>query len=730
MGQYKFSDTASAELAASKEANASLESRLKDEASAHACTKLLLQEHIIRAEDGDKLSLVLDRMPVMMTAFDRDGKCVAWNGECERVTGYSAEEMVGTPNVHELAIPDPTHRARMLELWTSKRDSRDWEVEFTAKDGRILTIAWSNVPGKFAIRDWSTWSVGVDVTARNRVEAALEKSRGELKQKVTLRTLELEKANANIAARERTLDGLKESERRLLDSQRVARIGTFEHDLRTGEMVWTDEVFRLLGFEPGEVDPCIATYLERVHPDDAEIVLQAQLATQRGEQPLDSVRRIVLPDGSIRVIDTVANIVRDEGGRPIRVIRTMQDITDRVRADEALRTSQSMFECAFESSPSLASIVNAADRRLLKVNDAWCKRLGYNREDVVGKTTDELGIWADARSQHRIRDELDRRGVVRSFPTELRSALGDTVFVEAFADALEFEGGEAIFTVAHDMTERKRYEDALWEAKENAELANRTKSEFLANVSHELRTPLNAILGFSDMMSMGVAGPLTEKQSDYISDIHQSGEYLLSLIGDLIDLSTIELGKMNLDLEQVDLETCVDECVTQMRARIEEAGIRLCTSDFSGLPPIRADKRRIKQILLNLLSNASKFTNPDGEITIDGTLTDNRECAIVVRDTGVGMTQAMINGASTAFRRGDDPMLRNSEGAGLGLSLVYSMVGGHGGRVAIKSALGQGTAVTVTFPMDGPPEQGAGRSSRTRRAALSTIGSEGQRDED
>lgn len=140
----------------------------------------------------------------MMNAFDRDGICVAWNGECERVTGYSAEEMIGTQNVHELTMPDPTYRARMLEVWSSKRDARDREVELTAKDGRILTIAWSNISENFAIRDWSTWSIGVDVTERNRVEAALEKSRGELEQKVTLRTLGLDNANAHLRVEKNT----------------------------------------------------------------------------------------------------------------------------------------------------------------------------------------------------------------------------------------------------------------------------------------------------------------------------------------------------------------------------------------------------------------------------------------------------------------------------------------------------------------------------------------------
>jgi PAS domain S-box-containing protein len=366
----------------------------------------------------------------------------------------------------------------------------------------------------------------------------------------------------------------------------------------------------------------------------------------------------------------------------------MIDITERKRAEKALRTSESMFERAFESSPSLSSIVSIEDRRMLRVNDAWCRTLGYNREDVIGKFTDDLDVWPDDDAKKRLRGEFALNGFVRAFPIELRSARGDAVYVDTYADVLEFEGGKAIFTVSHDRTERKRYEDAVWAAKENAELANRTKSEFLANVSHELRTPLNAILGFSEMMEMGLAGPLTEKQTEYLADIHRSGEHLLGLINDVIDLSTIELGKMKLALESVDLAVCIEECAAQMKYKMAEAGLSLRVGELSVLPSVTGDRRRIKQVLLNLLSNAAKFTDPDGEITIEGTVTAARECGINIADTGVGMTPTLVQQALTAFSRGDDPMVRNKEGAGLGLSLVQSLVKAHGGRVAIESTWG------------------------------------------
>ena len=495
---------------------------------------------------------------------------------------------------------------------------------------------------------------------------------------------------------------IRESRNDLAAAQRIAHVGSWRRDSDTDELVWSDEHWAIFGLEPGEVswiDP--AFFDSFVHPDDLEAVQNDKQRAMEAGSSFDSAFRIVRRDGEVRSVHSRS----ESGGTDDRrhFVGTIQDVTDRVQAEDALRSSQSMFERAFESSPGLAFIVSFADRRLVKVNDAWCKRLGYKREEVIGRTTDELGFWNDDEARKKLaRDEIARTGAVRDFRTTLRSALGDTIHVETSADSLEYDGGRAIFTVAHDRTERKRFEDAIWEAKENAELANRTKSEFLANVSHELRTPLNAILGFSEMMGSGLVGPLTGKQTEYLSDIRASGEHLLGLIGDVIDLSTIELGKMKLVVEQVDLHKCVEECVTQVRNRIAELGLTLRIGDFMDLPLISGDKRRIKQVIINLLSNASKFTEPGGKITVAGVETDQNECAVTVTDTGVGMNKEMIRQALTAFKRGDDPMLRNMEGAGLGLSLVQSMVESHGGSVAIESALGEGTKVTVTFPIDGP----------------------------
>ena len=199
-------NTGLTELTSLRAKCASLESRLKEKKTAHTCTRELLRDNIARGEDENKLRQVLENMPVMMNAFDEDGVCVAWNRECERLTGYGAAEMIGSTDVPDLAMPDPTYRARMMELWPSKQNTRDWEVEFTAKDGRKLTIAWSNISDSFPVKSWATWAIGVDVTERKRVLGQLLQSREEVRKSEEFLRLFMESATDSFAILDQNLN--------------------------------------------------------------------------------------------------------------------------------------------------------------------------------------------------------------------------------------------------------------------------------------------------------------------------------------------------------------------------------------------------------------------------------------------------------------------------------------------------------------------------------------------
>jgi signal transduction histidine kinase len=228
------------------------------------------------------------------------------------------------------------------------------------------------------------------------------------------------------------------------------------------------------------------------------------------------------------------------------------------------------------------------------------------------------------------------------------------------------------------------------------EVANRHKSEFLANMSHELRTPLNAIIGFSDVLIERMFGELNDKQLEYLKDIHSSGHHLLNLINDILDLSKIEAGRMELDVSRFDLSLALQSAMTLVRERATRNGVRLAL-DANGIGEWVADERKVKQVLLNLLSNAVKFTPEGGRVSLNARR-ENSAIEISVIDTGVGIAEEDRAKVFEEFRQAGGSYLRKSEGTGLGLALARRFVELHGGEIRLHSKAGEGSTFTFTLP--------------------------------
>ncbi len=404
----------------------------------------------------------------------------------------------------------------------------------------------------------------------------------------------------------------------------------------------------------------------------------------------------------------------------------LRDIGDRKQAEAEIRRAKARFESVLNNIDATVYVVDLRSHEILYVNGQSKAQFG----DVVGKT-----CWQSLKGKTdgpcdgcAIPRLLDQDGRPNGVQVSEHYETTTGRWLECRDQAVYWTDGRLVLMqIATDVTERKRHEVELqerndriaqqadelkslaWrldaarcdaeEASRQAQAANQAKSAFLAAMSHELRTPLNSILGFSEVIRDEIFGPLgTHRYADYASDIHTSGRHLLDLINDVLDLSKIEAGKLDLALEPVDVRQLLQSCSKLVRERAQQQGLALLLETEPMLPEITADERAVKQIVLNLLSNALKFTDRGGEVILRADRTPANGVRITVADSGCGIPSDRLERVLQPFEQADNAYARASGGTGLGLALVKSFAELHGGSIAITSTVGVGTVVNVTLP--------------------------------
>jgi PAS domain S-box-containing protein len=292
-------------------------------------------------------------------------------------------------------------------------------------------------------------------------------------------------------------------------------------------------------------------------------------------------------------------------------------------------------------------------------------------------------------------------GETRTGTYRVRHAGGHYIWFEVSTRGIYDEVTGAFrqeISVGRNITERKEQELKMRAAQERAEAANKTKSQFLAAMSHELRTPLNAILGFSDILKGEQFGPVgSPRYREYAEAINSSGVHLLGLINDILDMSMLDNGRLELSLEFVELPRLIAECMRYIEPQANKADVRLHSNLDANATLLHADQRRLRQILLNLLSNSVKFTPAGGDVRV-ATCARDKGVAITVADTGIGMEAASIPKALERFGQIDSSLARKYEGTGLGLPLTKQLAELHGATFSVESEMGSGTAITIFFP--------------------------------
>ncbi len=433
---------------------------------------------------------------------------------------------------------------------------------------------------------------------------------------------------------------------------------------------------------------------------------------------------IIRKDGEVRNLEVFNREVLWGGEKQFQLIYL--DITERKRAEEALRESEERYRDLFENANDLIQRVTP-DGHFLYVNKAWREMLGYSEKEVANLTLWDI-IHPDFIPHCReVFQEVISGETVKNVEAVFVAKDGKLVTVEGNANSWA-RGGEVVATrgIFRDITERKKMEQELRERNEQLdaqneelrsqseelmaqqqelvektgelEVAGQAKSEFLAQMSHELRTPLHVIIGFSELMMDGVVGKVNKEQRQCLDDIWGGGQHLLGLIDDILDLSKIESGKMELKLANFAIGNLMEALRRTMATRFAQKNQSFDVKVEEGLPPVRADRDKVRQVLLNLLSNSSKFT-PDGSKLKVEAVMENNWCRVSVIDNGIGIKQEDQERIFEPFCQLDSALEKEERGTGLGLTIARQIVEKHGGRIWVESEYGKGSRFTFTLPL-------------------------------
>ncbi|MEO5336412.1 MAG: ATP-binding protein [Magnetospirillum sp. WYHS-4] len=485
--------------------------------------------------------------------------------------------------------------------------------------------------------------------------------------------------------------------------------GLWDWDIATDQVFLSPRLRTIFQIDENERFLNGRDWLGIIHPEDRRTYLDAMRDHLRGRTAFFSADYRVMR-GEVRWVRQRGLALRGDDGRAYRMAGSVADITLQRRGEESLRLAASVFA----HSPH-AIMISDAGNRILDVNPAFTAVTGYTKDEAVGKTPGILSsgrhdkafyarMWSDLAEEGKWAGEIwNRRKAGEIYPEwlEISTQKGPrgeiTHYIAQFSDISRAKRDEE--RLAEGARQLARQNVELEQTLVRARESNRAKSEFLAAMSHELRTPLNAVIGFSDAMLAEIFGQVGDaRYVSYLKNIRDSGQHLLDVINDILDVSKVEAGRVDLIEEPVDIAACIDASLRLVRERAEREGVMLAAQIESGLPGLKADERRLKQIFLNLLSNAIKFTNPGGRITVRAWVPKDEGMTVSVADTGIGIARKDLARVLTPFTQVDSELSRKYEGTGLGLPLTKGLVEAHGGTLTIDSELGVGTTVTVCFP--------------------------------
>jgi len=588
------------------------------------------------------------------------------NHEFSRATGYSREEVLGKTYWEVGVWPSREESDNFAATLTRTGEVRNMRANFYAKDGSVIPCLMSGV------------------------------------------LLELD-GKPSCLTITRNIGDLLAAEQRLIESEASLR-KIFDSILDPlsitdldGRFVDVNEEFTRLTKFPregiiGKTSPGVA--------DNGNAGLQSQyVESLRTTGQVRNFEVTIRSRSGVEIPLLLSSVVVELGGQP-RVVTIARDITKRKEQERKLQSSEAMLREIFDSSVDNIALTDMSDGVIIDVNNEIVRSLGLKKNEIVGKRFDQVKVWASSERLELFTETLRRQREVRNFETTFRTASGTTFPALISAVVLELGGRQCALSIARDITD-------LEAERQKAVAASRAKTEFLSSMSHEIRTPMNAILGMADLLG---ESDLDSEQRRYLDTIISNGNALLELINSILDLARVESGRLALEAVAFDVVEMTEKVADTLAVRAHEKGIELAMRFGRDLPPtLVGDSLRLRQVLINLIGNAIKFT-VRGEVVIEVALDPGQakpgSLLFSVRDTGIGIPRDVLPNIFSAFTQADSSTTRKFGGSGLGLTIVERLVALMGGRVWVESEPGVGSTFYFTAALGLPPAASNENESR------------------
>lgn len=658
---------------------------IKDQADKPVCmmscfvdiTARRMVERELRYEHDFAMEL-LRTTPMIMVLLNLDGTIRYINPFLEQLSGYDVDEVKGLDWFDTFLPEEDRDRIRDLfqKTLVSETRIRGNINPIVSRSGEQREIEWNDqllldAGGQLD----AVLAVGVDVSERQLHEQQL-----------------------------------RQSEARLKEAQRIARVGSWELDLRDNHLSWTDEIFHLFALDPTNFKPSYEAFLDAIHPEDRDMVNQAYQQSLKDRTPYVITHRLLMPDGQVKWVEERCKTEFSEEGAPLVSQGTVQDITERYELEQQLRGLNEQLEHRVaERSVALVQqnqrneailrttpdgfISTDVSGRILHANPAFCAMLGFRESELCEKNIMDIG-WFTSNEQFKTSTQRILTHGHHRFETCLSGKVGQEIAVEVSVSLVEIEGEKVFYAFTRDITQRKESETALVQACQEAERANTAKSEFLSRMSHELRTPLNAILGFGQLLQAD--SMLTLDQQENVQEIVEAGSHLLRLVNEVLDLSRVESGHFDIELKSVDPKLLIESCISQIKPLANKKRVSIRMQTMQG-GTVLADEMRLKQVLINMLSNAIKYNHDGGAIYI-GFEQKASQLRINVMDSGIGIPAHLQQRLFQPFERMANAY-QAVEGTGIGLALAKQLMEVMGGHIGFEALPEGGSCFWLELPL-------------------------------